>query len=36
MLDFRNPKRSTLRLRPQALVGLKEIKGISFLELGNE
>ena len=36
MLDFRNPKRPTLRLRPQALVGLKEIKGVSFLELKNE
>ena len=33
LLDFRNPKRPTLRLRPQALAGLRKIKGVSFLEL---
>ena len=36
MMDFRSPKRPTLRLRAQALAGLKEIKGVSFLELKNE
>jgi cell division protein FtsQ len=32
MMDFRNPRRPTLRLRPQALAGLKQVKGVTFSE----
>ena len=33
LIDFRNPRRPTLRLRPQALAGLKQVKGMTFLEI---
>jgi cell division protein FtsQ len=33
LMDFRNPRRPTLRLRPQALAGLKQVKGVTFLEI---
>ncbi|WP_347832600.1 cell division protein FtsQ/DivIB [uncultured Planktomarina sp.] len=33
LIDFRNPRRPTLRLRPQALAGLKQVKGVTFLEI---
>jgi len=32
LMDFRNPRRPTLRLRPQALAGLKQVKGVTFSE----
>lgn len=33
LIDFRNPQRPTLRLRPQALAKLKHVKGLVFLEI---
>ena len=33
LMDFRNPRRPTLRLRPQALAGLKQVKGVIFSEI---
>ena len=36
LMDFRNPGRPTLRLRPQALVDLKQFKGVIFSEIANE
>jgi cell division protein FtsQ len=33
LMDFRNPRRPTLRLRPQALAGLKQVKGVTFSEI---
>ena len=33
LIDFRNPRRPTLRLRPQALAGLKQVKGVTFSEI---
>jgi cell division protein FtsQ len=33
LMDFRNPHRPTLRLRPQALAGLKQVKGVTFSEI---
>ena len=33
LMDFRNPRRPTLRLRPQALAGLKQSKSVTFLEI---
>ena len=32
-IDFRNPRRPTLRLRPQALAGLKQAKSVAFMEI---
>ena len=33
LIDFRNPRRPTLRLRSQALVGLKQAKSVIFMEI---
>ena len=33
LIDFRNPRRPTLRLRPQALAGLKQAKSVTFMEI---
>ena len=33
LMDFRNPRRPTLRLRPQALASLKQVKGVIFSEI---
>ena len=33
LMDFRNPRRPTLRLRSQALVGLKQAKSVTFMEI---
>ena len=33
LLDFRNPRRPTLRLRPTAMAGLKRVKGMIFSEI---
>ena len=33
LMDFRNPRRPTLRLRSQALVGLKQANSVTFMEI---